>query len=208
VGNQDFLVYLADTATRFLSAEKGENVLRQAAARYPESELLQKAASAEEINREGAGGVNKYRERFAHHAPQEAAAEIEAVLVMPVYANDSELLLYLAELYKKLEKYDKAADIYSRLLALKNSEYIRKMLGYALYRSGDRQQAASYLKSVLMEKPDDPFLSSTLFKIYKEKADIEGLEKLVSEVLAVKPEAKHLYGLLRKAQKWQKNSPT
>ena len=208
VGDEDFLIFLGKTASRCVGREKGEEVLRQALARFPDSEPLKKIAADMETAEAGASRVDLYRQKFAGKKTAEAAAEIETIMAMPGYAEDYDLHLYLADLYKKMKKYDQAVEIYTRLLSLRDHEFTRKMLGYTYYKMGDKEQAAAYLKSVFVKRPDDRFLVSTLFKIYKEKADFEGLGNLVTEALAVRPEAKHLYGLLKKGRRWQKDCAT
>lgn len=208
VGDEDFHVFLVKTASQCVGREKGEEVLRQALARFPESEPLKKIAADGETAVDGASRFTLYRQKFAGKKTAEAVAEIEAIMVMPGYAGDYDLHLYLADLYKKMERYDQAVEIYTRLLALRDHEFTRKMLGYTYYKMGDKEQAAAYLKSVFIKRPDDHFLARTIFKIFEEKADYTGLEQLVAEALALRPDAKHLYGLLKKARRWQKDCAT
>ncbi len=208
IGDEAFHLFLVKTATTGIGREKGQEVLRLAIARFPESESLRKLAESGE---KGEGGANKfahYRDKFAGRKTAEAIAEIEAVLIIPEYAEDYELQVYLAELYKKLDRYDQAVEIYTKLLSLQDREFTRKMLGYSYYKMGNFDQAVLYLKDVFLKRPDDPYLSRTICKIYEQKQDFEGLERLVTEVLAARPEAKHLYGILKKARKWQTDSAT
>lgn len=208
VGDEDFLIFLVKTASKCVGMEKGEEFLRQALARFPESEPLKNIAADGETAEDGASKFILYRQKFAGKKPEDAVAEIEAIMAMPGYSEDYDLHLYLADLYKKMERYGQAVEIYTKLLALRDHEFTRKMLGYTYYKMGDKEQAAVYLKSVFIKRPDDHFLTRTIFKIFEEKADYEGLEKLVAEALAVRPEAKYLYGLLKKGQRWQKDCAT
>ena len=106
VGDEDFLVFLVKTASKCVGREKGEEVLRQALARFPESEPLKKIAADGETAEDGASRFTLYRQKFAGKKTAEAVAEIEAIMVMPGYAGDYDLHLYLADLYKKMERYD------------------------------------------------------------------------------------------------------
>jgi tetratricopeptide (TPR) repeat protein len=206
VGDEDFMVFLVKTASQCIGREKGEEILRQALTRFPGSEPLNKLAADGETAEEGTNRFTLYRRKFAGKKTAEAVAEIEAIMAMPGYAGDYDLHLYLAELYKKMERYDQAVAIYSKLLTLRDNEFTRKMLGYTYYKVGDKEQAAVCLKDVFIKRPDDHFLTRTIFKIYEDKRDFEGLEKLVAEALAARPEAKHLYGLLKKGRRWQKDN--
>ncbi len=208
VGDESFWVFLVDAATKSLGIEKGREVLRHAQARFPASEPLKKFALAGEGKPGGASGFTHYQQKFAALKPAEAALEIEAIMVLPEYAEDFELQLYLADRYKKMARYEQAVEIYLRLLARREQPFTRKMLGYAYYKLGDKTQALIHLKSVFVQSPDDHYAAQTLLKLYEEKADYEGLEMLVREALATRPEAKHLYGLLKKAGRWRKNSAT
>ncbi len=208
VGNEVFFVFLVEAAARSLGAEKGKDVLRQALARFPQSEPLKKIALAGEETVGGTSRFTYYQQKFAAKSPAQAAIEIETIMALPEYAADYDLHLYLADLYKKMERFDQAVEIYTRLLAIKDHPFTRKMLGYAYYKMGDRQRAAIHLKGVFVQNPEDHFVTRTIFKIYEDKADYEGWERLVGEALAHRPEAKHLWGLLKKAKQWQKSSAT
>ncbi|MDI6725657.1 MAG: hypothetical protein QMD32_01745 [Smithellaceae bacterium] len=208
VGDEAFWVFLVDAATKSLGSEKGRGVLLQAQTRFPASESLKKLTLAGEDKPGGTGGFTHYQQKFAALKPAEAASEIEAILVLPAYAEDFELQHYLADLYKKMERYGEAVAVYLRLLARRDHAFTRKMLGYTYYKMGDKTQALIHLKGVFVQNPDDHFVARTLFKLYEDKADYEGLEMLVREALAARPEAKHLYGLLKKAGRWRKNSAT
>lgn len=67
------------------------------------------------------------------------------------------------------------------------------------------EKALAYLKGIFLENPNDHYLYATITKIYESLSDYEGFERLVQEALTLKPGAKHLYGLLKKAQKWRKD---
>ncbi|MDZ4164042.1 MAG: tetratricopeptide repeat protein [Smithellaceae bacterium] len=208
VGDEDLMVFMVDTATKSLGSEKGRGVLHQAQSRFPVSETLKRLAASGEEKRGGGSGFTHYQQKFAALKPAEAALEIEAIMVLPAYAEDFELQHYLADLYKKMERYEQAVEIYLRLLARRDQPFTRKMLGYAYYKMGDKDQALIHLRAVFVQSPDDHYVARTLFKLYEEKADYGGLEMLVREALAARPEAKHLYGLLKKAGRWRKNSAT
>jgi len=208
VGNEAFFVFLVEAATKSIGIDKGREVLRHAQARFPASEPLKKLAATGEEKPGGASGFTRYQQQFAALKPAEAALEIEAIMVLPAYAEDFELQHYLADLYKKMGRYEQAVEIYLRLLARRDQAFTRKLLGYAYYKLGDKTQAALHLKAVFVQSPHDHYVARTLLKLYEEKADYEGLEMLVREALAARPEAKHLYGLLKKAGRWRKNSAT
>lgn len=125
-------------------------------------------------------------------------------MTLPGYSEDFDLRVYLAELYKKTGEYEKAIEAYRHILAVKDNDFTRKMLGYAYYKKGDTGNALVYLKDAFFKDPRDHFLYSTIYKIFEAKADYDGLEKLINEVMGVNPGAKHLYGILRRAKKWCK----
>jgi tetratricopeptide (TPR) repeat protein len=142
-----------------------------------------------------------YRERFEGRPLEEAVAEIETIMALPDYDHDEDLHLCLAELYKKAGRYDRAAAVYEKVLRWGENGFVRKLLGFALYRAGDLRAAQGQMREAFLEDPNDHFLTSTLRKLYRERGDPQGWEDLLAEALARHPEAVRLHGLLKKARK-------
>lgn len=204
VGDENFYIFISQLMERVFSREKAVNTIKRALAIFQNSEALKELLAKFE-KEEGVGSRYKYyKEKFKGKKIEDVIKEIESIRVLPNYANDYELLIYLAELYKKQGKYDLAIKLYKHLLGLKDNEFARKMLGYAYYKSDEFENALMYLKDIFLKTPYDHFLYSTIYKIFKEKQDVEGLNRLVNEALCINPDAKHLYGLLARIEKWQK----
>lgn len=205
IRNESFYIFLAELTARIFGQEKALEFLRSAVSIMPESQSLKNLHS--QLCTEGSleGKLRHYRERFKNRNTEEVIREIESIRVLPDYAADYGLHLYLAELYKKAGKYQQAADTYLYLLKQKDQTFARKMLGYVYYRMGDMERALFYLKDVFLADPDDHYLYSTIMRIYGSKSDYEGFEKLIKEALNLKPGAKHLYGLMKRAKKWLKD---
>lgn len=202
--NEVFCVFLCRLAGRVFSKQKAEDLLERCILRFPESGMLKDL-------REKSGGEgtieNKYKdykEKFKGRKTGDAIAEIEKIKTLPGYSEDFDLHVYLAELYKKAGEYEKAIEAYRHILSFKDNDFTRKMLGYAYYKMVDNDNALVYLKDAFFKDPRDHFLYSTIYKIFEAKADYEGFEKLINEVLGVNPWAKHLFGILRRAKKWGK----
>ncbi len=204
IRDEDFYVFLANMTGRIFGREKVLDVLNNALSHLPGSARLNdlwnrwKEPEALPENR-----LLYYREKFKGKKPEEAIRDIENIKALPDYARDYELHLYLAELYKKIKQYDKVVAVYQQLLGQNDNLFTRKMLGYAYYKARQMPSALIYLKEAFFQDPFDPFLYRTITKIFQENRDYEGYQRLINEVLTQKPSAKHLYGLLRKAQKWQ-----
>ena len=208
IRDEDFYVFVSDMAARIFGRAKALEVLNSALSLLPGSVRLKdlwnqwKERDALPENR-----LLNYKEKFKGKNVDEAIRDIENIAVLPNYAQDYALRLYLAELYKKAKQYDKAVAVYEQLLRQKDAPFTRKMLGYAYYKAGQMQPALSCFKEAFFDDPFDPFLYRTIGKIFQENQDYEGYQRLLNEALAQKPAAKHLYGLLRKAQKWQTPLP-
>ncbi len=202
VCNEEFCVFLCRFADRVFSKQKAEEILDRCVLRFPESGMLKNFRD----KLEGEGALEKsyknYKEKFKGRKTGDAIAEIEKIKTLPGYNEDFDLHVYLAELYKKAGEYGKAIEIYRHILAFKDNDFTRKMLGYAYYKMGDNDNALVYLKDAFFKDPRDHFLYSTIYKIFEAKTDYAGFEKLISEVLGANPGAKHLYGILRRAKRW------
>ncbi len=202
VCNEDFCVFLCRLAGRVFSNRKAEEMFQRCMLLYPESGALKGF-----LNKQDGEGIfeknyKNYKEKFKGRKTVDAIAEIENIKTLPGYNEDFDLQVYLAELYKKAGEYGKAIEAYRQILSFKDNEFTRKMLGYAYYKMGDSDNALVYLKEALFKDPRDHFLYSTICKIFETKADYAGFEKLINEVLGVNPGAKHLFGLLRRAKRW------
>ncbi len=145
---------------------------------------------------------NYYKDMFKGKAVEAAIQELENIRILPEYAQDEQMHLYLAGLYKQKKDYAKAVEVYVGLLKQKDNPFTRKMLGYAYYKMNDLPHALFYLKDIFFDEPNDHFLYRTLSGIYEKNRDYTGFERLIMEALAKKPQAKHLYGLLKKAKQW------
>ena len=200
-GNEDLYLFLARLSERVFSRESAAEILKRSIHIFPEGRALKN--HLDELSKGGSAesGYKNYKEKFRGRKVKDAIAEIEGIKALPNYSKDSELHLYLAELYKKAGEYEKAIGIYRYILSLKDSLFTRKMLGYAYYKTGDTENALVYLKDVFLKAPHDHYLYSAIYKIFKAGSDYEGFEKLILEALGLNPDAKHLYGLLKRAKK-------
>jgi len=205
IRNEDFYSFLARLVSKNFGPERALETLKAAIANLPESRSLKDLYDRWCTDGNLEGRFKHYRERFKGRKTEEAIVEIESIRVLPDYAGDYELHLYLAELYKKAQRYNEASEVYLHLLKLKDHPFTRKMLGYVYYKAGEMEKALAYLKDVFLSDPNDHYLYSTIMKIYGSRPDYEGFERLVQQALGLKPDAKHLYGLLRRAKKWRKD---
>jgi tetratricopeptide (TPR) repeat protein len=207
-GNEDLYIFVSQLAERVFGREPAVNTIKRAIMFFPDSKKLKEMLDNLQKS-EGSGRRYKhYREKFKDRKPEDAINEIDNIRLLPEFTNDFELLAYLAELYKKQADYDKAISVYHHLLTVKDNEFTRKMLGYAYYKKGDYKSALVYLRDIFLKNPDDHFLYSSIYRIFKENHDNEGLQRLINEALALHPSSRHLYGLLSRARKWRKDYVT
>lgn len=199
VRDEKLYIYLAENLIRF-----GE---RQAATELLNSGLS--LPSNKEINhylqklRDGLdeASIGYYREKFSGITPERAISEIENILVLPDYERNISIRLFLAELYKKTGNLRRASEVYSDCLKIKDSTYIRKMLGFVYYRMGEMDKAFLYLKDPFLEDPQDHALYNTVAKIIEKTGNTKEAEALINEALSRHPDAGKIYGLLRRIKR-------
>jgi tetratricopeptide (TPR) repeat protein len=205
IGDEDLYIFTAKLSERLSGAEMALDVINRGLIYFKDSEKLKEFLSRLKGEESPINRYKYYKEKFEGRRVEDAINEIEGVRALPDYANDHDLLVFLAGLYKKAGDYPKAIDVYKQILTLRDDEFIRRMLGYAYYKTGDFESALVYLKDPFLKNPDDHFLYSALFRIFKERMDKEGFCTLVKEALSTHPSAGHLYGLLKRAEKWGKD---
>jgi len=146
-------------------------------------------------------GINYYRERYRDIPTERAISEIENILFLPDFEGDISIRLFLAELYKKRGLMEKAAEIYTECLKIKDSPHVRRMLGFLYYRMEDMDRAFFYLRDALIETPEDYAIYNTISKIIERTDNLKEIESTINEALSRHPEARHLYGLLKRLRK-------
>jgi tetratricopeptide (TPR) repeat protein len=205
MGSEDLYVFVSQLVARVFGKERALDAINRSLMFFQDSVKLR--SLLDDLQKDdGSGSRYKYySERFKGRKLDDVIKEIEGIRALPNYANDYDLLTYLAGLYKKQGDYARTIGLYKHLLTLKDSEFTRKMLGYAYYKSGDYEGALIYLRDFFLKDPFDHFLYSAIYRIFKEKRDSEGLHRLVNETLGINPSASHLYGLLARTRKWQKD---
>ena len=154
-------------------------------------------------NENNALEYNQIKNKFKDLDTKDAIFEIENMMTLEKYHLNVNLNLFLADLYKKTEDFDKAIDIYKHILSIKDNLFTRKMLGYVYYKKDDYHNAIIYLKDVFLKEPNDTILLSTITKIYSTIFDKNKYQELLNEAMSLNPDAKNLYGHIKKASKWK-----
>lgn len=197
VRDEKLYAYLADTLKRIGERQRAIDLINSALSYMPGNRELTSCLDSLEEDSQGKP-IDYYRERFKDTPPEKAIKEIESILVLPEYKDDISLRLFIAELYKKVGDLNRAAQLYTDCLKIRDSTHTRKMLGFLYYRMGDVDNAFFYFKDPFLENPLDHALYKTLSKIIEKRRDTKEAEALINEALARHPEARHLYGLLKK----------
>ncbi|HPO49153.1 MAG TPA: tetratricopeptide repeat protein [Spirochaetota bacterium] len=182
--------------------ELSEELLNFGLFNLPESKIISERITQKSNNNDAGLGYNEIKNRFSDMGPDEAICEIENMTSLQKYANDPNLNLFLADLYKKQNNIDKAIETYKKVLSVKDGDFTRKLLGYLYYKKNDYHNAIVYLKEIFLKEPDDNILVSTITKIYKNIYDKEKYIDLLNEALARNPNSKKLYGRIKKASEW------
>jgi len=194
----EFFISVANILTHAKLPDKAAEILRHA----PKSEEVDKALEDMSKHEAKRGPVlNKYAEQFKGKRAVDVIAEIELIRPMSEYKGDFDLHLILADSYRKIGELEKASEIYKYLLTIRDDDFIRNKLGLLYKKMGKFDEAVIYLKEGLMKDPHKTHLHQALEKIYLEKKDPEGFERVAKDILAVHPKAGHLYGLIRRVNK-------
>ncbi|MGD1076077.1 MAG: hypothetical protein ABR903_08395 [Thermodesulfovibrionales bacterium] len=206
IKDEGLSIFAAKLAARLFSLDKGMAILSRAQETMPHSIKIKSLLAEWSKGGFPESGFKRYSEKFSGAKAETAIAEIEGIRMLSGYRDDFALHHYLADLYKKADMTDKAIGIYRYLLSLRDDDFTRRMLGFAYKKAGDHDNAVACFKDILGKSPKDHYVYQALFKIFEAKRDYEGFERLIGEVLAANPEARHLYGILKKAKTaWKKN---
>lgn len=200
VKDENVYIYLSGVLERLDEFQEALELLYSGLLFLPDSEILK-----EYIGRFKKGlqvkGVNYYREKYSGIPLDEAIREIENILILPDLEMDINLRLFLAELYKKKGDLRKAAEVYLGCLRIKDSLYVRKMLGFVYYKMDEMDRAFIYLKDVFLENPEDHAVYNTLSKIIGKSGNLQKIEALLNKTLSRHQKAGRVYGLLRRLRK-------
>lgn len=202
--DEDLLSFAAQLIGRVFGRERALDALKRAISLYPGSPVVKELLNNYESREVPLGRYKQYKETFKGKETDDAISEIESVMVLPSYSGDRELMEFLAGLYKKKGDYPGAINLYKRMLAIKDDAFTRKMLGFALHKNGDSDNALVYLRESFLNDPADRYVVAAVASIFKGKGDFDGFSGLIDETLAAHPEARHLYGILKRASSWRK----
>jgi tetratricopeptide (TPR) repeat protein len=206
IKDEGLYIFTAKLAARILSLDKGLTILEKARERMPHSVEIKSLLAEWSKGGPQESGFKRYSEKFAGKKAENVIAEIEEIRTLSGYRDDFALHHYLADLYKKAGMQEKAIGIYRYLLSLHDDDFTRRMLGFAYKKAGDHDNAILCFKDALRKSPKDHYVYQALFKIFESRRDYEGFEHLIGEVLAANPDARHLYGILKKAKTaWTKD---
>ena len=199
VREERLYIYLANSLIRFGERQAATELLNSGLSLPSNKEIghhLQKSRNGfDEVS------IDYYREKFKGIPPEKAISEIENILVLPEYESNISIRLFLAELYKKVGNLKRASEVYSDCLKIKDSTHVRKMLGFVYYRLGEMDKAFLYLKDPFLEDPQDHALYNTISKIIEKTGNKKEAEALINEALSKHPEARKVYGILRRLKK-------
>jgi tetratricopeptide (TPR) repeat protein len=91
------------------------------------------------------------------------------------FESDPELAFVMADLFARVEQFDKAALVYSQIAAV-DPEFpeIHAKLAYVLYRAGESERATSEARAALARTPKDPEAQRVLDEIDSDYAAATG----------------------------------
>ncbi len=191
---------IADALIRFNEMDMAVELIQSGISYMPDKKELQ--LYLERLNEgEHSVAVGYYRERYRGMPPERVISEIENILILPDYERNVAIRLFLAELYRKKGDLEKAGEVYSQCLRIKDSLFIRKMLGFVYYRMGHMDKALFYLRDAFLNDPNDNAVYSTIYRILEKKGDFSLAESLVNEALTRHPGTGRIYGLMKRLRR-------
>lgn len=198
--DEKFYIFLSDALIKSGYRDFAIELIQSGISYMPEKRELQRYLEGlmDGINE---AGIEYYRERYRGMPHEKVISEIENILVLPEYGRNVSIRLFLAELYKKQGDLEKVQEVYSDCLKIKDSLFIRKMLGFVYYRMGDMDKAFFYLRDPFLNNPEDHAVYNTISKILEKIGDITKAEELVNEALTRHPKAGQVYGLMKRLRR-------
>jgi tetratricopeptide (TPR) repeat protein len=140
--------------------------------------------------------------RLRELAPGEAIDEVARLLQVPSYAERAWLHAVHGRLLHEAGRHAEAAAAFTRALSANPEDaFARRSLGFAAWKAGDAEAAVQALRSLFLLDPGDRCVRATLLAAYARAGrDLEAIET-VEEALRAHPEAKGLYGELRRLRR-------
>lgn len=196
-------LYLANLLLRMGKRDMAVELLQAGLIYMPGSIKIKTSLENLTINTHEQRGVDYYRERYKGMPIDKTISEIEGIIILPEFKDDISIRIFLAELYKRDGNLKKVEEVYLDALMIRDSPYIRKMLGFLYYRQREMRRAFFYLKEAFLEDPDDHALYNTILKIAEEIQNLDEMEGLINEALIKHPGSGRLHGMLKRLKRVQ-----
>ncbi|PIS25985.1 MAG: hypothetical protein COT45_01400 [bacterium (Candidatus Stahlbacteria) CG08_land_8_20_14_0_20_40_26] len=133
---------------------------------------------------------------------EDAIRELELLLLVPTHRENPHIHSLLGRLYSKKGDETKAVECFKKAYELSKTAFNRNMLGFSYKRLEMYEEAKELLSVSFLDQPDNYYVRTALFNILKALDEKEVVLSLISRALSAHPEAKTLYGLKKKAEKW------
>lgn len=135
-------------------------------------------------------------------APEKVEGELKAILKVSDKRDNPYLYALRAQNLKSMGQWEEAVIEYQKAIQLAPGDnFLLKQLGFCYSHLQKYAEAAETLKIPFINNPNDLYVRSALIAAYKKAKNIEGLITVLKEALGRHPEAKNLYGILRKLYK-------
>ena len=133
---------------------------------------------------------------------EEAITEVARLLEVPSYAERGWLHAVHGRLLHEAGHHAEAAAAFRRALAADPDDaFVRRLLGFAAWKAGEADAAIQALRPLFLADPSDRYVRATLLAAYGHVGRADEATATVEEALHAHPEAKALYGELRRLRK-------
>jgi tetratricopeptide (TPR) repeat protein len=131
--------------------------------------------------------------------PEKVEGELKAILKVSDKKQNPYLHALRAQNLKGMGQWEKAIAEYQKALELTPEDnFLLKQLGFCYSHQEKYAEAADILKKPFIDNPYDIYTRSALIAAYRKSKNEEGLIATLKEALTKHPEAKGLYGIIKK----------
>jgi tetratricopeptide (TPR) repeat protein len=132
----------------------------------------------------------------------EAEGEVARLLQVPSYAARGWLHAVHGRLLHEAGRHAEATAAFGRALAADPDDgFARRAFGFAAWKAGDAEAAIGALRPLFLADPGDLYVRRTLLAAYARAARLPEATATVEEALRAHPEAKVLYGELKRLRR-------
>jgi predicted Zn-dependent protease len=129
--------------------------------------------------------------------------QLETILKLHSQEKNIHLLGLLAQEYKNNREWDKAEQVYRKIMSLApDNLFQKKQMGFLYAKKRDWERTIETLTDCLLNDPDDHFVRNSLLSACKKTGKKQEALQLIDKILNRYPEMRNYFGIRKKVEKW------